>query len=65
MQNNKNTILLGKNGKRNLGKQKRVQNICYFMITDQISKNNVKVIYCPTDNMTSDFMTKNLQTQLS
>ena len=31
------------------------------MITDQIQKGNVKIVYCPTDDMVGDFMMKGVQ----
>ena len=45
------------------GKRTRALNIRYFFITDQIEKKNLKVEFCPTDNMIGDFMTKPLQGQ--
>ena len=33
----------------------------FFLITDQISKGRVKVVWCPTGDMTADFYTKPLQ----
>ena len=38
-------------------------NIRYFFITDQSKKGNVKIEYCPTDEMVGDFCTKGLQGQ--
>ena len=61
MQDNKNMILLEKNGKRSSGKCTRARNICYFMFTDQVSKGNVKIVYCPTNDMIGNFMAKPLQ----
>ena len=60
-QDNKSAILLEENGKRSSGKRTRAVNIRYFMITDQVEKGKVKVVYCPTDQMVADFMTKGLQ----
>ena len=39
-------------------------NIHYFFVTDQISKGNLEVEYCPTGDMIGDFMTKPLQGKL-
>ena len=60
-QDNKSSILLETNGQRSAGKRSRAINIRYFFITDQVEKGNVKVVYCPTDDMIADFMTKPLQ----
>jgi hypothetical protein len=62
-QDNKSTILLEENGRKSAGKRTRALNIRYFFITDQIEKKNLKVEFCPTDNMIGDFMTKPLQGQ--
>ena len=60
-QDNKSTILLQQNGKKSSGKRTRHLNIRYFFLTDQIEKGNVKVEYCPTDDMIADFMSKPVQ----
>ena len=60
-QDNKSAILLETNGRKSAGKRSRALNIRYFFMTDQIEKGNVSVEYCPTDELTSDFMTKPLQ----
>ena len=36
-------------------------NVRYFFLTDQIARGNVEVVYCCTDEMIGDFMTKSLQ----
>ncbi|CAJ1945730.1 unnamed protein product [Cylindrotheca closterium] len=60
-QDNKSAILLEENGRKSAGKRSRAINIRYFFITDQVEKGNVKIEYCPTDDMIADFMTKPLQ----
>ena len=60
-QDKKSAILLEKNGKSSSGKRTRALNIRYFFMTDQIEKKNVRVAYCPTDEMVGDYMTKPLQ----
>ena len=60
-QDNESAIRLEKNGKFSLHKATRHINIRYFFITDQINKKNVTVKYCPTDDLTADFMSKPLQ----
>ncbi|CAJ1946191.1 unnamed protein product [Cylindrotheca closterium] len=60
-QDDKSTILLEENGCKSTSKISRAVNICYFFITDQVAKGNVKTNYCPTNNMIAGFMTKPLQ----
>ena len=60
-QDNKSTMLLLNNGKRSSTKRTRAINIRYFFLTDQIAKGNLMVEYCPTDDMTGDYMTKPTQ----
>jgi hypothetical protein len=35
-------------------------NICYHFISQVIKSNDITIIYCPTDNMTADILTKAL-----
>jgi hypothetical protein len=51
---------LEENGKASSGKRTRHFNIKYFYITDLISRNQVQIKYCPTDEMIADYMTKPL-----
>ena len=60
-QDNKAAILLEKNGKASSGSRTRALNIRYFFITDQVVRGNAVIEYCPTDQMSADFMTKPLQ----
>ncbi|CAJ1963133.1 unnamed protein product [Cylindrotheca closterium] len=60
-QDNKSAILLEENGRKITGKRSQAINIRYFFITDQVEKGNVKIEYCPTDDMIADFMTIPLQ----
>jgi hypothetical protein len=64
LQDNKSTILLESNGKRSSSNRTRHFNIRYFFLTDQIEKGTVEVNYCPTEEMSADFMTKPLQGHL-
>ena len=61
LQDNKSCILMAENGKSSTGKRTRALNIRYFYITDQISRGNVEIKYCPTDDMVGDYMSKGLQ----
>jgi len=60
-QDNKRTILLSENGRLQSSKQTRHLNLRYFFVTDKIQKGEVKVAYCPMENMLADFFTKPLQ----
>jgi hypothetical protein len=59
-QDNKSTIQLAENGSRSIGKRSRHLNIKYFFVTDLINRIQFTVKYCPTDEMTADYMTKPL-----
>ena len=63
-QDNKSAILLETNGKKSSSKRTRAINIRYFFMTDQVQKGNVMIKYCPTAEMTGDYMTKPLQGKL-
>jgi hypothetical protein len=49
-QDNKSTMLLERNGKASSSKRTKHINIRYFFITDQISKGEVRVKWCPTSD---------------
>ena len=50
-----------KNGRESSSKRTRHINIRYFYITDRIKNNDLRVIYCPTDEMNGDYYSKPLQ----
>ena len=54
-------MLLAKNGRASSSKWTHHMNICYFFVTDQIQVGDIRVEYCPTDDMIADFFTKLLQ----
>ena len=60
-QDNKPAMLLEKNGRLSAGKRSKHINIRYFFVTDRIAKGDVKVEWCPTEDMTRDFWMKPLQ----
>jgi len=60
-QDNKSTILLAENGKASSGKRTKHLDVRYFFVTDKIKKGEVKIAYCPTQDMLGDFFTKPLQ----
>ena len=57
-------MLLEKNGRRSAGKGSRHVKIKYFFIADKVKSKEVKILYCPTGDMTADFYTKPLQGSL-
>ena len=60
-QDNKSTILLAENCKTSSSKRTRHLDIRYFFLTDKIKKVEVKIAYCPMQEMLGDFFTKPLQ----
>jgi KUP system potassium uptake protein len=63
-QDNQSTILLARNGRRSSGKRTRHIDIRYFFVTDRIAQGDVRVEYCPTQQMVADIFTKPLQGSL-
>jgi hypothetical protein len=59
-QDNTSTIKLAEKGKESSGKRTRHFEIKYFYVTDLVGRNEVKVIYCSTDEMVADYHTKPL-----
>ena len=51
-------ILLQSNGKASSSKRTKHINVRYFFVTDCIKKGDLSVHWCPTEDMTGDFMTK-------
>ena len=60
-QDNQSAILLENNGMKSVGKGSRHIKIKYFFTADKIKNKEIKVIYCPTETMLTDFYTKPLQ----
>ena len=60
-QDNQSAILLENNGRASSSRRTKHLNIRYFFITDRIKKGELKIEYCPTDDMVADFFTKPLQ----
>jgi hypothetical protein len=60
-QDNTSTIQLQNNGQASLRKRTRHINIRYFYITSKIKSGRMRVIYHPTKQMVSDYLTKPLQ----
>jgi hypothetical protein len=57
-QDNLSAMLLEKNGKASSSKRTKHINIRYYFVTDRIKKGDLSVEWCPTEDMTADFMTK-------
>jgi hypothetical protein len=60
-QDNQSAMLLENNGTTSSGPKTRHINIQYFFIKDRVAKNEIHVMYCPTEQMVVDFHTKTLQ----
>ena len=60
-QDNQAAILLEKNGKASSGKRTKHINMRFFFVTDRIAKRDISVGWCPTGDMTGDFLTKPTQ----
>jgi len=60
-QDNKSTILLAENSRTSSSKRTKHLDVGYFFVTDKIKKGEVKIAYCPTQEMLGDFFTKPLQ----
>jgi hypothetical protein len=64
LQDNTSTIQLENNGQASSTKRTRHINIRYFYVTSKIKEGSMRVIYCPTKQMVSDYLTKPLQGSL-
>ena len=60
-QDNQSAILLKKNGRLSGSKHTRHLDMCYFFITNCIVNGDLTMMYCPTQEMIADFLTKPLQ----
>ena len=60
-QDNKSAILLEKNGRRSSSQRTKHINIRYFFVTDRIANGEIKIEYCPTNDMIADYFSKPLQ----
>jgi hypothetical protein len=63
-QDNQSAIRFQKNGRRLSGQNSRHIDIRYFFIKDRLGLENIKVQYCPTEQILADFFTKPLQGSL-
>jgi hypothetical protein len=60
-QDNESAILLERNGKASSSKRTKHINIRYYFVSDRINQGERTVEWCPTGDMTADFMTKPTQ----
>ena len=60
-QDNKSAILLEKNGQASSSKRTKHIEIRYYYVADRIAKGDLTVVWCPTDKMIADYLTKPLQ----
>ncbi len=60
-QDNKSAILLETKGRASLSKQTKHIEIRYYYIVDRIANGDLSIVWCPTDKIIADFLTKPLQ----
>ena len=60
-QDNQSAILLERNGRASSGRRTRHIDIRYYFVTDRIKQGDLRIEYCPTDEMNGDFFTKPVQ----
>jgi hypothetical protein len=57
-QDNMSSILLETNGRASASKRSRHMNIRYFFVKDRVDSKEVRIEYCPTEDMVADYFTK-------
>ena len=60
-QDNKSAMLLETNGLALSSKRTKHINIRYNYVADRVAKGDLRVVWCPTEKMIADFLTKPLQ----
>ena len=60
-QDNKSAMLLETNGYASSSKRTRHIKIRYYLVPDRIAKGDLRIVWCPTEQMIADFLTKPLQ----
>ena len=60
-QDNRSAMLLVTNGRALSSKRTRYIEIWYYYVANRVAKGNLRVLWCPTDKMIADFLTKPLQ----
>ena len=60
-QDNRSAILLERDGRASSSKRTKHIAIHYYYVADCIAKGDLMVVWCPTEKMIADFLTKPLQ----
>ncbi len=60
-QDNKSAMLLETNGRALSSKRTRHIEIWYYYVANQVGKGDLRVVWCPMDEMIADFLMKPLQ----
>ena len=60
-QDNQAAILMQENGVLSRRRRSRHINIRFFFVKDRVDKGEIEIVYCNTDDMRADFLTKPLQ----
>ena len=60
-QDNKSAMLLETNGRASSSKRTKHIFIRYFYVAERVAKGDLRIVWCPTDKMIADFLTKPLQ----
>ena len=63
-QDNTSAILLETNGRQSSSKRTKHMNVRYFFIKEKVDSKEIKIAYCPTEDMLADFFTKPLTGKL-
>ena len=63
-QDNQSAIRMEINGRNSCTGNSRHIDIRYFFVKDRVDKKEVKIVYCPTEQMLADFYTKPLNGSL-
>ena len=60
-QDNRSAMLLENNGSFSSGKRTKHIDVRYFFVKDRVDRGELKIEYCPTDQMIADYFTKPIQ----
>ncbi len=60
-QDNTSAMRLETNGRASSSKHTRHIEIRYYYVADRVAKGDLRVVWCPMDEMIADFLTKPLQ----
>ena len=60
-QDNKSAMLLETNGRALSSKRTRHIEIRYYLVADRVAKGDLRILWCPTEQMIADFLKKPLQ----